>query len=273
MPVSDPVLMLLAALTAGVGALGGLGGAVLLVPALVLLDVEPAQAAPLGLLSVTAASLAAAPRQLQDRSVNHRLGLVTETAASAGAVAGALLSGAVSDTALRWMLATVSLAAAVAGGRRKGVRWPPRPGWGPADVGERVGGLDGAYPVGGGVAPYRIARVPVGLGAMSVAGLVAGIAGASGGFIKTPATSEIMHAPVKVAASTTTFTVGITSAVALIVMAVQGRIDVEAGAAVVAGALVGGQIGATFQSRLSPQVVRRALSVVLIVVAVALVAG
>jgi hypothetical protein len=107
---------------------------------------------------------------------------------------------------------------------------------------------------------------------MASAGVVAGVAGASGGFIKTPATSEVMHVPVKVAASTTTFTVGITSAAALIVFAVQGRIDVTDSAAVLAGALVGGQLGARFQARLAPQVVRRTLSALLVVVAVVLVA-
>ena len=33
----------------------------------------------------------------------------------------------------------------------------------------------------------------------------------SGGFIKTPATSEVMHAPTKVTAAAATFTIGITS--------------------------------------------------------------
>ena len=50
---------------------------------------------------------------------------------------------------------------------------------------------------------------------MSVAGLVSGLAGVGGGFIKTPAMSEIMHVPIKVAAATTTFTVGITAATSL----------------------------------------------------------
>jgi len=76
----------------------------------------------------------------------------------------------------------------------------------------------------------------------------------------------------KVAAATTTFTVGITSSAALLVFALQGRIDVEASALVVVGSLVGGQAGAALQSSMSPSRIRRVLSVLLAIVAVVLVA-
>jgi hypothetical protein len=94
----------------------------------------------------------------------------------------------------------------------------------------------------------------------------------SGGFIKTPATSDVMGVPIRVAASTTTFTVGITAATALVVFAVQGRIDAEPAALVVAGSLAGGMVGARVQARLSPSASRRVLSVLLLIVAGVLVA-
>ena len=102
---------------------------------------------------------------------------------------------------------------------------------------------------------------------MTLAGLVAGIAGASGGFIKTPASSEIMRVPVKVAASTTTFTVGITSAAALLVFAAHGRINLAHAGPVIAGSLLGGLLGARLQSGLDSSVIRRALAAILLVVA------
>ena len=48
------------------------------------------------------------------------------------------------------------------------------------------------------------AAIGIGLGFMGLAGFIAGTAGASGGLIKTPATTELMHVPMKVAAATTT---------------------------------------------------------------------
>jgi uncharacterized membrane protein YfcA len=188
-----------------------------------------------------------------------------------GAVVGALVADRFSDDFLVYLLAGVAMAAALLGLRRKGLRNPPQPGFGPDDIGERVGSLAGAYPVNGGVAPYQAKRLALGLSFMSVSGLVAGTTGASGGFIKTPATSEIMHVPTKVAAGTTTFTIGVTASAALIVFALQGRLDIQQSSAVVFGSLVGGFVGAMVQSRLHPALVRRVLSVLLMGIAVVLV--
>lgn len=261
----------LAAVAATIGSLGGLGGAVLLVPALVITGMSASEAAPLGLLTVAASSIAAGPLQLQERTVNHRLGVITELAASTGAVIGALVSGLVSETLLTHLLALVAFGAALAGGRRSGLRNRPDPDCEVSDVGERVGALAGAYPLGADVVPYEVQRLPLSLGFMGTAGFVAGTAGVSGGFIKTPATTELMHVPMKVAAATTTFTVGITSSAALVVFALQGRVDVEASVLVVVGSLLGGQLGARLQSAMSPGLVRRLLSIVLVVVALVLV--
>ena len=272
-PIMSAVLLLvvLSAATSGIGALGGLGGAVILVPTLVLAGWSPMAAAPLGLISVAAVSVAAGSRQLSERAVNHRLGITTELAATSGAVVGALVADRFADDFLVYVLAAVAMGAALMGGRRKGMRNPPRSGFGVDDVGERVGSLAGAYPVHGGVAPYQASRLPLGLGFMCLSGLVAGTTGASGGFIKTPATSEIMHVPTKVAAATTTFTIGITASAALVIFALQGRLDTQQAAAVVFGSLAGGIIGAVAQSRLQPAHVRRALSMVLAIIAIVLV--
>lgn len=261
----------LAFFAAALGSLGGLGGAILLVPVLVVTGTSATEAAPLGLIMVAAASISAGPRQLEERSVNHRLGVTTELLASSGAVIGAIVSSLLSDRFLTYLLAVVAAAAALAGGRRKGMRNRPDPDCASSDVGERVGSLDGAYPLGEGIVPYRAVRLRSGLAFMGLAGFVAGTSGASGGFIKTPATTEIMTVPMKVAAATTTFTVGVTASAALIVYAFQGRIDVEAASLVIVGGLFGGRAGAALQSRLPPPVVRRLLSALLIVIAVVLV--
>ena len=75
--------------------------------------------------------------------------------------------------------------------------------------------------------------------------------------------TEIMGIPVKVAAATTTFTVGITAATTLVVFTFQSRIDVHAGAAAVLGSLVGGVLGVRLQSYLPPARVRSVLAVAL----------
>lgn len=265
-----PALVVLSAGTAAFGALGGIGGAVLLVPLLVLLGADPAEAAPIGLLSVAAGSLAAAPAQVQSGLVHHRLGLTIETAGSAGAVAGALLSDAVSGTTLTRLLGVVALLAAAAGAGRRGLRNQPSAAFAAEWPGEWPGTLSGAYWLGGSVVPYRVNRLAAGWAAVLGAGVVAGIGGIGGGFIKTPVMSEIMKVPVKVAAATSTFTVGITAAAGLLVFGQQGRLDLHAGAAVVAGGLAGGMAGARLQQRLEPALVRRILAIALGIVGITL---
>jgi hypothetical protein len=258
----------LAFLTAGAGALGGLGGAVILVPALVVLGVEPAVAAPLGLLSVAAGSLAAAPVNLVEGVVHHRLGITVEVAASAGAIGGALVAGVLPASLASRVLAVTALVAALAGLARRGIRNPAQAVFAAERSGEWPGTLAGAYVLGDGVVPYAARRLGVGLAVMGFTGVVAGATGIGGGFLKTPVLTEVMGVPVKVAAATTVFAVGVTSSAALIVYAGHGRIDAHAAAAVVLASLAGGGLGARLQAVVSPIVVRRALSAVLIVVSI-----
>ena len=219
--------------------------------------------------------MAAAPRQLTELTVHHRLGVTTETVASAAAIIGALLSGAVGEAVLTRFLAVVALAAAVASlrGRDEVHAVARADGDGDGDLGERRGTLSGTFRADGVVRRYRARNLPGGLAVLSLAGFVAGIAGISGGFIKTPATSEIMRVPVKVAAATTTFTTGITAAAALLVFAAHGRINLEHAGPVIAGSLVGGHLGARFQATLDPAMIRRSMSALLVAVAVVLFLG
>lgn len=268
--MSALLLALLSFGAAGIGALGGLGGAVLLVPALVVAGLSPTEAAPLGLLTVAAGSLAASSTQLDDDTVNHRLGVTLELSASSGAAIGALASAAVPATVLQWLLAVAAIGAGIAGASRRGSRHTPQPE-SEATPGERRGRIAGAYEDDGGMVTYEARNVGPGFAVMGAAGVVAGMTGTSGGFIKTPLMTELMRVPIKVAAATTVFMVGLTAASALVVYAVQGRVDPAAAGAIVVGGLVGGRAGATVQSHLPPVLVRRFLAAVLVLVGVILI--
>lgn len=260
----------IALVTATLGALGGLGGAVMMVPALVVLGFSPIEAAPLGMAMVAANSFAATPTQLRARLANFRLGVSLETVASAGAVIGALASVRVGAPALLAVLGVASVAAGVLSGARRGQRNLPDPEARFADHHDRPGQLASAYlDADGAVVPYGVRRLPLGLGVTAVAGVVAGLTGTSGGYLKTPVMSELLHVPVKVAAATTVFMVGVTSSVALAVYAAQGRVTAAIAPAVLGG-LVGGRLGASLQRRLPATLVRRVLAIALIAIGVLL---
>ena len=266
----DLLIVGLALFTSTIGSIGGLGGAILLVPLLTLGDMSIAEAAPLGLVSVITGSVAAGRRQIDDGIVNHRFGIVTELGATSGAIVGVLLAGGLSDRVLTLLLAVVALAAGVGGAWRRGVRWKPDPSLHIDDVGERHGSLAGVYRLGDQAVPYTPARMPLGIALMAVSGMVTGLAGVGGGFLKTPLSSEVMRLPAKVAAGTSTFTIGLTASTALLLMVIDGRVNVSDAALVVIGALAGGTIGSLLQRRMSPPVVRRATAALLVVIAVIL---
>lgn len=262
---------LLAFATATLGAVGGLGGAVLLVPALVLLGWAPSEAAPVGIAMSGAGALAAVPRQTLSGLTNHRLGVALEIPASAAAAAGALLSVLAPEQALQYTLGGAAIIAAVAGGTRRGQRNLPVDGadlWRSSD---RPGQLASAYPdPAGRVIPYEVTRLPLGIGLIGGAGLLAGLTGTSGGFIKTPVMSEVMHIPVKVAGATSMFMVGITSAVTVAVYTSQGRITAAIAPAVLGG-LLGGRLGGALQPRLRAGLVRVVLSLTVLAIGIILV--
>ena len=269
--VRDLLIVGVALMTSTIGSIGGLGGAILLVPLLTLGDMTIAEAAPLGLVSVIAGSVAAGRRQADDGIVNHRFGIVTELGATTGAIVGVLLAGSLSNDTLTYVLAAVAMLAAVGGAWRRGVRWKPDPALSAREVGERAGSLAGAYRLNDDVVPYVPTRMPLGVALMAVSGVVTGLAGVGGGFLKTPLSSEVMRLPAKVAAGTSTFTIGLTATTALLLMAIDGRVDVSDAALVVLGALAGGTLGSGLQRRMSPPVVRRATAFVLAVISVVLV--
>jgi len=271
-----PLLVAMAAAASGLGAVGGLGGAMLLVPALLLVGVDPLVAAPLGAVAVATSSTAAAPRQLAEGVVHHRIGVVVELVAASTAVLGALAGAVVAPDLVRWVLVVTATGAAVLSFRRSSMRAQPEPLFAAESAGEWPGTLGGAYRRGGtfgrggDIVPYQAQRLAPGLTAMAGVGLLAGLSGVGGGFLKTPILREVMGVPIKVAAATALFASGITAAVTLIVFVGQDRVVGTAAAAVIVGSLVGGTGGAEVARRLPPQVTRRVIAVLLLVVAAAL---
>jgi len=188
-----------------------------------------------------------------------------------GAVVGAAIGDRVSAEALTWVLAAVALLAAISAARPTAPYNLPQASFGGELGGEWPGTLSGAYRLGDEVVPYEAKRVPAALSLMSVAGLVSGLAGVGGGFMKVPVMREVMRVPIKVAAATSTFTVGVTAAVSLIVYWRQGRVDLAATSAVIIGAVIGGVVGTRVSARLAPTTTRRVIAVLLAAVAVILV--
>jgi len=265
--VEQLVVAVTAAAGAAAGVAGGIGGAVLIVPLLLLAGFDAPAAATVGLLSVATATAAAAPRQLAQRLANHRLAVTVELTASLGVVVGASLLTVVSEAVFRGVLVAAILAAVAAGVLGRPARGMEAAVLPSSAIGETPGGLAGAYGLGGRAVPYRAQRIPLGMGLAVGVGLVSGVTGTSGGYLKTPLMREVMGVPIKVAAATTTFASGLTAIAGLAVLLPRGAVAPPVAAAAILGAALGGSAGARVQARLPPRGARRVLAVLLLLIA------
>src|ERR1700745_1925561 len=105
-----PLVFALAAVAGWLGALTGLGGGIVVTPALtLLLGVDLRYAIGASLVSVIATSSGAASAYVRDGLTNIRLGMFLEMATTVGAICGAFLASKTSTSALAFLFGLVLL--------------------------------------------------------------------------------------------------------------------------------------------------------------------
>jgi uncharacterized membrane protein YfcA len=251
------VLVLTGAATGILGSMLGLGGGVFLVPILTLgLGIPIRVAIAASLISVMATAVASASVNLDRGLVNLRLGLLLEVATASGALLGGLVAAYLSQRQLYLIfagtMASMGLVMAMRSGHRNVI----------ADLAVGTGLLGGRLQEGDSAYVYRVRRLGIGVFASLLAGAVSGLLGLGGGIIKVPVLNTFCGIPIRVAAATSTFMIGITTAASAFLYYGRGEIVFPLTAAVALGALPGSLIGA----RLSERVATRSLKVLMAVV-------
>ena len=255
------VLALLGAATGLIGAVLGVGGGVFLIPALVLYFKFPMiQAAGAGLVTVIATSNSAASVNVERGTVNMRLGMVLELATVIGALAASLIAGSVAPGFLIGLFG-VLLAVLSA------LLWkqPPSSREDRAARDLPDGPLDGEYydPAEKRVISYRLRGLPIGLAVSLAAGCLSGLLGIGGGVFKVPVLHLFCGIPMKAAAATSNFMIGVTAAASAFIYLGRGHIVLIPSAAIVLGVLAGAAAGTVLSSRLKDQNVRKAFAILL----------
>jgi uncharacterized membrane protein YfcA len=241
-------LVLFAAGTAAgiVGALLGLGGGVFLVPFLVLaLHVPMRLAVGISLTTVIATSSVVSSGRMGGSLVNLRLGMVLEVATTAGGLTGGLVAAMLSATTLQRMFGVVAVLSALAMlGRleRRNVLLGPE-----ADPGR----LGGRYyeEESGAVVTYAVKRVPLAMGVSFVAGSVSSLLGVGGGILKVPALNAWCGVPLRAAAATSAFMIGVTATAGAVIYYGRGEIVAWMAASTVLGVLAGSRAGFALAAR------------------------
>ena len=261
-PLTALVTLLMGVLSGSLGAMLGVGGGVFLVPFLILVVGLPFHhAAAISLAAViatsTAVSAATAGRQL----INLRLGMVLEVATAAGGVTGGVTAQLLPPETLQIMFAGVALSVAVAVMRSTEVRpLPPD-----AEVG-RLGGRFTDHHTGQTV-NYAVRRLPLSLFASFLAGNLSTLLGIGGGVVKVPVLVTWSGVPMRVAAATSAFMIGVTATSGAVIYYGHGEMIPALAAAAVLGTQMGSALGLRAAARARAGGLRRLLAAVLVVVA------
>ncbi|HKW96781.1 MAG TPA: sulfite exporter TauE/SafE family protein [Bryobacteraceae bacterium] len=250
-----PLVFAIAALAGFLGALTGLGGGVIVTPALtLLLGVDLRYAIGASLVSVIATSSGAAAAYVREGFSNIRIGMFLEIATTFGALAGAFLAARTPTSALAIIFGAVLLHAAWQSSRGQ---LEDAAGDAPSDSLAARLKLDGSYPTDAGPQHYPVHRVKTGFALMFGAGAISGLLGIGSGALKVIAMDQAMRIPFKVSTTTSNFMIGVTAAASAGVYLSRGYVDPGLAMPVMLGVLSGSILGARHLIGARTRVLRR----------------
>ncbi len=259
------VVLALSFLAGFLGALTGLGGGVVVVPALTLaLGVNMKYAIGASLVSVIATSSGAAAAYVREGFSNIRIGMFLEIATTLGAIVGAILAGRIGTHALAIIFGLVLIQAAYLSFKGIPVRELPVQ----SDALARRLRLSGSYPVDGRRQDYGARNVPAGFGMMFGAGTLSGLLGIGSGAVKVIAMDRAMRIPFKVSTTTSNFMIGVTAAASAGIYLSRGFIDPRVAMPVMLGVLGGALLGARVLVHAPVRTLRAVFAIVILALAI-----
>jgi uncharacterized protein len=271
-PGADAALFGISVLSGIIGALAGVGGGILVIPALTtIFGVDIHLAIGASIVSIIATSSGAAVAYVRDRLTNLRVGMFLEVATSTGAVGGALAAAVVAPQLLYVLLAAVLGLSVLQQVSRLGEELPPEvvPSRAAASL-----KLASSYPdqVLGREVPYAARRVGLGFVMMLAAGFLSGLLGIGSGVLKVLAMDGVMRLPMKVSTATSNFMIGVTAAASAGIYLGRGDVDARLAAPVALGVLAGALLGSRVLVRLRNRQVRLIFVPIMVVVALQMLA-
>jgi uncharacterized membrane protein YfcA len=256
--------LFLIALVAGLtGAMTGMGGGVILVPALTLLGVDIKHAIAVSIVSVIATSSGSASAYVRDHITNLKVGIFLQMFTMVGALIGAGITLA-SGKGLLFVLFGLTLLASFATmfvQQRQG-RHAAR-----QDAFSRWLELKGSYydQAAHKTIVYEGVRAYIGGPAMLLAGMMAGLLGIGAGALKVLIFDLIMGLPAKVSTTTSNLIIGVTALAGASVYLAAGLLSPGLAAPVMLGVAGGAFLGTRLLVRLSNRTIRNLFMGVLLV--------
>jgi len=267
MPAVTPALAAIifsaGAVSGTLGALLGLGGGVFLVPFLNLVLGFPfGVAAAISLTTVIATSSTVSAGRAGRQLINMRLGMLLEVATAGGSFLGGITAHLIAQSLLQRLFGIVAAVVAMimlTRLRRRNVILDPAAD--PGVLGGRYYEDESATTV-----TYRVRRLPVALGASFLAGNVSSLLGIGGGIVKVPILNAWCGIPLRAAAATSAFMIGVTATAGGVIYYGRGQLEPTLAAAAVLGVQIGSWGGMRFGATASAKWLKVLMAVVLFVV-------
>ena len=253
--------ILIAVLAGFLGSLVGLGGGIIITPALTILfgfDIKYAIGA--SIVAVIATSSGSAIAFVKDHVSNMRVGMLLEVFTTAGGVVGALIAGVFSSKLLYIFFSLILLNSFYGMLKKTGLITKLK------KEEEKVENdkyadkykLNSTYydKATGETVKYNVTNVPQGSLVMFGAGFASGLLGIGSGAFKVVALDTYMKLPIKVSTATSNFMMGVTATASALIYFFNGTINPAVAAPIAIGTLIGSRTGAKVMQRLDAKYIR-----------------
>ncbi|HEU5162456.1 MAG TPA: sulfite exporter TauE/SafE family protein, partial [Thermoanaerobaculia bacterium] len=198
-----------------------------------------------------------------------RPGVALELFTVIGAIAGGAIAGVLSGSALTAMFAAVLIAIAIpmARGHVDSELDESAPA---APVSPLEASMRSVYvdPAAAREVRYQPRRLPLAMGISSFAGVLSGLLGIGGGLVIVPALVKLCGVPMKAAAATSNFMIGVTGVASALIYYGRGDFSPLVAAATALGVFAGSRAGAALAGRLDPAHTRRVFAGVMVLMAI-----
>ena len=253
--------MLIAVFAGFLGSLVGLGGGIIITPALTILfgfDIKYAIGA--SIVAVIATSSGSAIAFVKDHVSNMRVAMLLEVFTTAGGVVGALMAGVFSSRLLYIFFSLILLNSFYGMLKKTGLITKVK------KEEEKVENdkyaekykLNSSYydKAINKTIDYNVTNVPQGSLVMFGAGFASGLLGIGSGAFKVVALDTYMKLPIKVSTATSNFMMGVTATASALIYFFNGTINPAVAAPIAIGTLIGSRTGAKVMQRLDAKYIR-----------------
>ena len=253
--------MIIAVLAGFLGSLVGLGGGIIITPALtILFGIDIKYAIGASIVAVIATSSGSAIAFVKDHVSNMRVGMLLEIFTTAGGVVGALMAGIFSSKLLYIFFSLILLNSFYGMLKKTGLITKVKKEEDKVENDKYADKykLNSTYydKATGETVKYNVTNVPQGSLVMFGAGFASGLLGIGSGAFKVVALDTYMKLPIKVSTATSNFMMGVTATASALIYFFNGTINPAIAAPIALGTLIGSRTGAKVMQRLDAKYIR-----------------